>query len=114
MTFRVIVAVIFGLLTFYMTTKERRTVAHRMAWIPGTMAVMELAVCGVVFTAVPFAVEAVLMLCRVTVFACCSLALKKDAANARNRRRRREVQRRVATERMLYEVGRPAPVHHCA
>lgn len=113
MAVSVIAALVFGAMALYMTTKERRTVAHRMAWIPGVMAMMELAVCGIVFTAVPFAIEVVLMLCRVTVILCCSLALKKDAAAARNRRRRREVQRRVATDHMLYELRRPA-AHHCA
>lgn len=110
MILNVIVAVVFGAITFYMATKEHHTVAYRMAWIPGVMAMMELAVCGIVFTAVPPVIEVVLMLCRITVFLCCSLALKKDAARARNRRRRREVQRRVATDRMLYELQRP----HCA
>ena len=113
MTFRVIVALVFGALTFYMATKEEHTVSHRMAWIPGTMAVMELAVCGVIFTAVPWTIEALLMASRITVFACCSVALKRDVARERNRRRRREVQRRVAGERALYELNRPV-VHHCA
>lgn len=113
MMFGVIVAVVFGAMTLYMATKEHRTVAYRMAWIPGVMAVMELAVCGIVFTAVPLVIEAVLVLCRITVLVCCSLALKKDAAKARNRRRRREVQRRIAADRMLYELKRPA-AHRCA
>ena len=113
MMFHVIVAAVFGAMTLYMATKERRTVAYRMAWIPGVMAMMELAVCGVVFTAVPLILEMVLMVCRVTVLLCCSLALKKDAARARNHRRRREVQRRVATERMVYEIGRTT-AHRCA
>lgn len=113
MMFHVIVAAVFGAMTLYMATKERRTVAYRMAWIPGVMAMMELAVCGVVFTAVPLILEMVLMVCRVTVLLCCSLALKKDAARARNHRRRREVQRRVATERMVYEIARTT-AHRCA
>lgn len=113
MTFYVIVAAVFGAMTLYMAAKERRTLAYRMAWIPGVMAMMELAVCGVVFTAVPLMLEVVLMACRVTVLLCCSLAVKKDAARARNHRRRREVQRRVATERMIYEINRPA-ANHCA
>ncbi|MBP3435297.1 MAG: hypothetical protein J6K62_03080 [Clostridia bacterium] len=113
MTLNVIVAAVFGAVTLYMATKEHRTVAYRMAWIPGVMAMMELAVCGIVFTAVPMALEVILMVCRITVLVCCSLALKKDAAKARNRRRRREVQRRVATDRMLYELKRPT-AHHCA
>ncbi len=112
MTLNVIVAVVFGAMTLYMAAKEQRTVSHRMAWIPGVMAMMELAVCGIVFTAVPFVLEVVLMASRITVFVCCTLALKKDAARARNRRRRREVQRRVAVDSMLYELKRP--VHHCA
>ena len=87
MTFYVIVAAVFGAMTLYMAAKERRTLAYRMAWIPGVMAMMELAVCGVVFTAVPLMLEVVLMACRVTVLLCCGLAIKKDAARARNHRR---------------------------
>ncbi len=113
MTFRVIVALVFGALTFYMATKEERTVSYRMAWIPGVMAVMELAVCGVIFTAVPFIIEVLLMASRITVFVCCNIALKRDAARERRRRRHREVQRRVAGERTLYELQQPV-VHHCA
>ncbi len=113
MTFRVIVAVAFGAMTFFMAMKETHTTSHRMAWIPGVMAMMELAVCGVVFTAVPVVLEVVLMACRLTVFACCALALKKDAARARNRRRQREVYRRVASERVLYELNRPV-ANRCA
>lgn len=113
MTFGIVSALVFGLMTFCLATRRPTTLSHRMAWIPGVMAVMELSVCGIVFTAVPMALEVVLMVCRVTVLACCALALKRDAAKARNRVRRRRVQHRVAAERLLYELNGSA-AHYCA
>ncbi len=115
MIFNVFSAAVLGVTAFYMLTKERATVSHRMAWIPAAMALMELALCGaLLFWDYPL-LTLCLMACRLVVLTCCSLALKRDAAQARNRRRRRAVWRRVAGELQREAYAVPvASLHRCA
>ncbi len=96
MIFSVVTAAVFGAVSLYMITAAKYTVTRRMAWIPLSMAAMELAMCGVLAMGDYPVLTAVLMLCRLTVLTCCTLSMKRDAAMVRNRRRRREVWRRVA------------------
>lgn len=108
MLFNLCAAAVLGAVALYMTGKTAYKTARRMAWVPAAMALMELALCGALDVAAYPVLTAVLMVCRVTVLGCCLLALKKDAAAIRNRRRRREVCRRVTSEGMLYELNAPA------
>lgn len=112
MIFSVVTAAVFGAVSLYMITAAKYTVTRRMAWIPLSMAAMELAMCGVLAMGDYPVLTAVLMLCRLTVLTCCTLSMKRDAAMVRNRRRRREVWRRVAydmtTELQISAVDRCA------
>ncbi|MBR5540502.1 MAG: hypothetical protein IKU56_03900 [Clostridia bacterium] len=112
MIFSVVAAAVFGAVSLYMITAAKCTVTHRMAWIPLSMAAMELAMCDVLEMGEYPVLTAVLMLCRLTVLACCALSMKRDAAVARNRRRRREVWRRVAYD-MTAEL-QTMPAERCA
>lgn len=96
MVFSVVTAAVFGAVSLYMITAAKYTVTRRMAWIPLSMSAMELAMCGVLAMGEYPILTAVLMLCRLVVLTCCTLSMKRDAAMVRNRRRRREVWRRVA------------------
>ena len=96
MVFSVIAAAVFATAGLYMVTAAKFTVTRRMAWIPLSMAAMELAMCGVLAMGDYPVLTVILMACRCTVLTCCSISMKRDAAMARNRRRRREVWRRVA------------------
>lgn len=98
MIFSVVAAAVFGAMSLYMTTAARYTVTRRMAWIPLTMAAMELAMGGALLWLEYPVLTVVLMFCRITVLLCCVLSMKKDAAMERNRRRRREVWRHVTGE----------------
>lgn len=80
----------------YMIFTGKYASTRRMSWIPLSMAAMELAMFGA-FSALEYPIITLLLLaCRGTVLVCCAGALKRDAAMERNRRRRREVWRRVA------------------
>ena len=96
MVFSVISAVVLGVAGVYMMMSGKYAVTRRMAWIPLSMAAMEVVMCGVLDWGMFPALTAVLLLCRVTVLFCCQRVLKRDAAIDRNRRRRREVWRRIA------------------
>ncbi len=96
MVFSVVTAAVFGAVSLYMLVAAKCTVTRRMAWIPLSMAAMELAMCGVLAMGEYPVLTVILMLCRLTVLACCALSMKRDAAVVRNRRRRREVWRRVS------------------
>ena len=96
MVFSVIAAAVFATAGLYMMTAAKFTVTRRMAWIPSSMAAMELAMCGVLAMFDYPILTLILMACRMTVLTCCAVSMKRDAAMARNRRRRREVWRRVA------------------
>lgn len=100
MAFSVIAAAVFGAVSLYMLVAAKCAVTRRMAWIPLSMAAMELAMCGVLAMGEYPVLTAILMLCRVTVLVCCTFSMKCDAAMVRNRRRRREVWRRVAYDMM--------------
>ncbi len=112
MVFSVVTAAVFGAVSLYMMIAAKCTITRRMAWIPLSMAAMELAMCGVLAMGEYPVLTAVLMLCRLTVLACCTLSMKRDAAMARNRRRRREVWRRVAYD-MTAEL-QVSSVRQCA
>lgn len=108
-------AVVFAVVALKMAMKEKGTLSHRMAWIPGVMASTELAMFGLLAVWEYPVLTLVLMACRITVLTCCSLAMKKDEAAARNRRRRREVFRRVSADSLQYEVqGNVIPLRRCA
>ncbi len=96
MVFSVVAATVFGAVSLYMMTAAKYTVTRRMVWIPLSMSLMELAMCGVLVMGEYLVLTMILMACRVTVLGCCALSMKRDAAMARNHRRRREVWRRVA------------------
>ena len=112
MIFSVVTAAVFGAVSLYMMVAAKCTVTRRMAWIPLSMAAMELAMCGVLAMGDYPVLTVVLMLCRLTVLTCCTLSMKRDAAMVRNRRRRREVWRRVAYD-MTAEL-QTASVGRCA
>lgn len=107
-------AALFAVVSLNMMAKERKTLSRRMAWIPGVMAAMELAMCGALLLWEYPILTVILMACRLTVLACCSLALKKDAACARNRRRRREVWRRVTADLQRDVQSNVIPLRRCA
>lgn len=114
MIFGLTAAVAFATVAFMMAAKERTTLSHRMAWIPGTMAAMELAMAGALLMGDYPVLTLILMACRLTVFACCTLAMKRDAAAARNRRRRREVWRRITADMQREAEGRVVSISRCA
>ena len=96
MIFSVISAVVLGVTGVYMLLSGKYAITRRMALIPLAMAAMETAMCGALDWGMFPALTAVLVLCRLTVLFCCHRVLKKDMAMERNRRRRREVWRRIA------------------
>lgn len=112
MIFSVVTAAVFGAVSLYMMMAAKCTVTRRMAWIPLSMSAMELAMCGALAMGEYPVLTAILMLCRLTVLVCCTLSMKRDAAMVRNRRRRREVWRRVAYD-MAAEV-QAIPMERCA
>ncbi|MBQ9964216.1 MAG: hypothetical protein IJP14_03765 [Clostridia bacterium] len=116
MVFSVIAAAVFATAGLYMITAAKFTVTRRMAWIPLSMAAMELAMCGILAMGEYPILTVILMACRATVLTCCSISMKRDAAMARNRRRRREVWRRVAYDMAAEVQARPAlrEVKRCA
>lgn len=87
-----------------------------MAWIPLSMAAIELAMGGALLWREYPVLTAILMVCRLTVLTCCVASMKKDAAMARNRRRRREVWRYVTAEmaREARAIPVPLPAKRCA
>ena len=110
----VLSAAVFGAVYFAMIGKERGTLSHRMAWIPGVMALMEIAMCGALLLWDYPLLTLLLFSCRGVVLSCCALAKKRDAAVERNRRRRRAVWRRVASDLHREMMGETMPLHHCA
>lgn len=103
MVFSVICAAVFGAMSLYMITAAKRSVTRRMAWIPLSMSAIELSMAGMVALDQFPILTVILMACRLTVLGCCVISAKRDAAAERNRRRRREVWRRVAYD-MAAEV----------
>lgn len=114
MVWSIMAAALFAAVAFNMATKGRKTLSHRMAWIPGSMAAMELAMCGALLIWEYPVLTLILMACRVTVLTCCSLALKKDANAARNRRRRRAVYRHIMADLQRAEQSNVIPLRPCA
>ena len=112
MVLSVVAAAVFGAASLYMITAAKCTVTRRMAWIPLSMSLMELAMCGALAMGEYPVLTVILMLCRLTVLTCCTLSMKRDAAMVRNRRRRREVWRRIAYD-MTAEMH-AQPIKHCA
>ena len=96
MVFSVTMAAVFATVGLYMTIAQKGVKSKRMAWIPSVVAVVEIVMCGMYSMADYPIGTLILMACRVTVLTCCVIALKRDAAAERNRRRRREVWRRVS------------------
>lgn len=103
MTLSVVTAAIFGAVSLYMMVAAKCAVTRYMAWIPLSMAAIEVAMCGMLALGEYPVLTIVLMGCRATVLTCCSLAMKRDAAIERNRRRRRWVLRQVSRD-MMAEV----------
>ncbi len=115
MLLNVSAAVVLAAVALNMAMKERGTVSHRMAWIPAVMAVMEVVMCGVLSLWDFPLLTVLLMASRLTVLGCCSVALKRDAAAERNRRRRRAVWRRVAADLQRdVQASNVVPLHRCA
>lgn len=114
MLFSIASAVVFATIALYMVMKGRKTLSFRMAWIPAVLSAMEFALCGALAMGEYPVLTAILMVCRITVFSCCSLAMKKDAIAARNRRRRREVFRRITADMYRAEMENVVPLRTCA
>ena len=116
MVFAVVIAAVFGAISLYMLTAARYSVTRKMAWIPLSMAAMELAMGGALLWWDYLVLTVILMVCRLTVLSCCVAAMKKDAAMARNRRRRREVWRYVTAELAREAGAAPVPLSakYCA
>lgn len=112
MVFSVIAAAVFGAAGLYMVLASKIGISRRMAWIPLSMAALELAMGGMIALGGPLVLTMIMMACRVTVLGCCATAVKRDAAAERNRRRRREVWRRVSYD-MAAEL-RTVPMRRCA
>lgn len=102
----------------YMILVGKHNATRRMSWIPLSMAAMELAMFGALPVTEYPVITLLLLACRITVLTCCSRAMKRDAAMERNRRRRREVWRRVAAtapESFVVVGQHPTPaVRRCA
>ena len=109
MIFSVISAVLLGVTGVYMTISGKYAITRRMAWIPFAMAAMEIAMCGALDWGMFPVLTAVLTACRLTVLFCCNRVLKRDVAMERNRRRRREVWRRIAATEPQACIIRSAP-----
>lgn len=109
-----VAAVLFAAFALNMMLKGRRTLSRRMAWIPMAMSAMEMAMCGVLLVWDYPILTLILMACRVTVLACCGIALKRDTAAARNRRRRRAVYRKVTASLQQEELSNVIPLRRCA
>lgn len=116
MVFSAIAAAVFGAISLYMMSAARYSVTRKMAWIPLSMAAMEIAMAGALLWLEYPILTVILMGCRLTVFSCCVVSLKRDAARERNRRRRREVWRRVTSElsKDAQATLAPLPSKHCA
>lgn len=114
MIISVLSAAVLGAVCFTMVAKERGSLSRRMAWIPGVMALMELALCGALLVWDYPILSLILFACRITVLSCCSVAMKRDAAAERRRRRRRAVWRRVASDLHREVRGEVVPLHRCA
>lgn len=116
MIFAVIIATVFGAISLYMILAARYSVARKMAWIPLSMAAMELAMGGALLWWEYPVLTIILVACRLTVLTCCVAAMKKDAAMARNRRRRREVWCYVTAEmaKEALAMPKPLPQKRCA
>ncbi len=114
MIFSLTAAVAFAAVAFMMAAKDRTTLSHRMAWIPGAMAAMELAMAGALLMGEYPVLTLILMVCRFTVFGCCTLAMKRDAAAARNRRRRRAVWRRITADMQREVQSHAVSFSRCA
>ncbi|MBQ6830146.1 MAG: hypothetical protein IJO59_03360 [Clostridia bacterium] len=111
MLLSVITATVFGVVGAYMVINGKYAFTRKMSWIPFAMAAMELAMCGALDVLGYPVCTLILMVCRVTVVACCRAVLKRDAAMERNRRRRRAVWRRIAATEPSFCVveGAAAP-----
>lgn len=116
MIFSVIAAAVFGAIGLHMVSAARYSVTRKIAWIPLSMAAMELAMAGALLWLEYPILTAILMGCRLTVLLCCVVSLKKEAARERNRRRRREVWRHVTAElaKEAHAASVPLPSKHCA
>ena len=112
MIFSVVVATVFGTVSLYMMMAAKCTVTRRMAWIPLSMSMIELAMCGALAMGEYPVLTGILLLCRLTVLVCCAMAMKRDAAVVRNRRRRREVWRRISYDMTAHVQAQP--IERCA
>ena len=117
----IIAATVLAVVGVYMLLFGHTTFTRRMAWVPLTMTMMELAMFGALDWAAFPILTAILVLCRLTVVLCCHRVLKLDAAQVRNQKRRRAVLRRMAAHPGNYQLieAKPAargvpPVYRCA
>ncbi len=116
MIFSAVAAAVFGAVGLYMMSAARYSVTRKMAWMPLSMAAMELAMAGALLWLDYPVLTVILMASRLTVLSCCVTSLKRDAARERNRRRRREVWRHVTAEmaKEARAVAVSVPSKHCA
>ena len=114
MIMAVIIAAVFGAISLYMMMTARYAVTRKMVWIPLSMAAIELAMGGALLWWAYPVLTVILVACRLTVLTCCVAAIKKDAAMARNRRRRREVWRYVTAELAREAKAVPLSAKRCA
>lgn len=97
MILSVIAATVLGATGLHMIFSGKYASTRKTSWIPFSMAVMELALCGALDLAAYPVLTAILMICRVTVLFCCYRVMKIDAAMERTRQRRRAVWKHIAT-----------------
>lgn len=112
MVFSVILATVFSVVGAYMVINGKYSFTRKMSWFPFAMAVMELAMCGMLDVLGYPICTLILMACRITVVACCRGVLKRDAAMERNRRRRRAVWRHIAATEPAFCVVQGSNTDH--
>ncbi len=114
MLLSIVSAVLLAAYALNMLMKPHKTLSHRMAWIPASMAAFEMAMCGVLLVWDHPVLTLLMIACRVTVLGCCATALKRDAAAERNRRRRRAVHRRIMESESRAAMQNVVPLRRCA
>ena len=87
--------VLLGILFFYTLHGARRAVTRRLSLIPLSMCLIEMLLAEVLDMLAFPVLGALLAACRLTVAACCVLAVRKDAALAHARTERRVRARRA-------------------
>ncbi len=85
------------LLFAYMVLKAQRAETRRLAMVPLGVAAVELLVSGLLTASMHPVLTAILVAMRLVILGCCVAAMRRDAALARSRARRRIRKKRAAT-----------------